>query len=98
MMIAMHNELVIPLSDLESILIECASCGSEVRVKMDAEFKPPTAKVPPPLENCPVCSTRFDSTLRPNIQEFKLALANLKDHSKISLTITPPVDLTRAIH
>jgi len=86
-MVLMHKELLVSLSDLLAISIECPTCHSEIRMKMDAEFKPSMMNVPAPLRNCPVCSTAFDSTLRPNIQSFREALSVLRDHSKISLQI-----------
>ena len=86
-MILMHKELLVSLSDLLAISIECPNCHSEIRMKMDAAFKPAPPRVSPPLENCPVCTTRFDSTLRPSIESFREALSALRDHSKISLQI-----------
>lgn len=86
-MISMHKELLVSLSDLLAISIECPTCHSEIRMKMEAELKPAPARTIPPLESCPVCSAKFDSTLRPNIQGFRESIAALRDHSKISLQI-----------
>ena len=83
----MHRELLISLSDLQAISIECPNCRSEIRVKITAAFVPGEGRIPPPLERCPVCTVKFDSTLRPSIESFREALNVLQEHSKISLQI-----------
>ena len=87
-MFAMHKELLISLSDLEAVSIECSSCHSEVRIRMDAEFKPAQVKAAIPLESCPVCTARFDSTLRPSIENFREAIGILREHSKVTLQVS----------
>jgi hypothetical protein len=82
----MRKQLLVALSDVQCIAVECPNCQSEVRLQIDAQIKFTLDKVLA-LEYCPICKSPYDSTLKMNVINLRDAWKALVAHSKVSLQI-----------
>src|SRR5260370_36241194 len=89
-MYLMVKELVVPISDLQFISIECSACRTSV--SLDMAYTPPKPPPQTPLMHltetpqpnvfqCPVCHAMFDSRVGENIKAFRAIYRGLVDHN-----------------
>jgi hypothetical protein len=75
-MAEMKKELLVSLSDIESICIECCSCHSQIRITPQATLKLNFQK-PAPLIGCPACEVEFGEVLKQRVIALRSALEAL---------------------
>jgi hypothetical protein len=81
--LGVKRELLINISDVKAICIECSSCHSQVRLAIDAKIRPDATA----LSTCPICESRFDSTLAMNIVSFQRSLTVVSSHTVVALQL-----------
>jgi hypothetical protein len=86
-MYMMVKEIVVPISDLRFMAVECSACRTSV--SLDMTYTPPlpepdrlipTEAPPPNIFQCPVCRAMFDSRVGENIKAFRAVYRDLVDH------------------
>lgn len=71
----MQKELLIPIAELRSVVMECAQCRSQII--FDVTFQPPEsiagrrASATPAI--CPTCDSHFDSGIQRAVDLFRSA-------------------------
>ena len=75
-MLTMKRELLIALSDIEALSIECGTCHSQIRVTNAAPIKMTFSKVAP-MEHCPACQSEFGEAFKERLIALRTALATL---------------------
>jgi hypothetical protein len=66
-MICMKKELIASLSDVESVIVECSVCQTQVRVPVRINLVQRDVRLVP-LTQCPACLSPFDSTVLAHIK------------------------------
>ena len=79
-MTGMVSELIIELADIESVVIRCTTCKSQIRVAMGARLGD-NYNAPPALSGCPVCQGILDITLMRAVESFRNAITTLDARS-----------------
>jgi hypothetical protein len=79
-MVTLTSELLVELSDLEHVVIRCASCKGQIRVAAGATLGE-SSNAPPALCWCPVCQAALDSSLMRAVELLRRFLTTLQGHS-----------------
>lgn len=88
-MYLMVKEIVVPISDLRFMSVECSGCHTSVSI--DMIYTPPPPPNPerlmpfqqdpePNIFQCPVCHAMFDSRVADSIKAFRKIYRDLVDH------------------
>ena len=89
-MIAIKKELLISLSDIESICIRCSNpkCKSQIRLSVTMEpIFPDVQDARSAVDCCVACGSDFSAMLRKRIQAMYLALRAMDGSPSISIQV-----------
>ena len=73
-MCAVVRELLVPLSDLQSAVMTCQKCGTDVTFNLLMEYSSPNlanGKTTATPEKCPVCECPFDRRAQESIDALR---------------------------
>jgi hypothetical protein len=87
-MVSMKKEMIASLSDLEAVIVQCASplCKAEIKVPVHAALTHQDSRMVS-LTSCPVCLTNFDSSLVDYVKSFVKSLSAHRGQEKISILL-----------
>lgn len=93
----MTKEVVLSLADLQSLVIECRSCKTQIVLDLYQALPPMTnARPHGHPENCPICSESFDSAMAKGVADFRKAFLglNVLKGGGVRLRLKPQPDLS----
>ncbi len=91
-MCALLSELIVPVSDLHRLAVECGQCKAVTVLDFTARIPREGGAVLPTVVECPVCHRPFHAELKDRIRALGNLLAwmgNLTDES-VSFRVAPP--------
>jgi hypothetical protein len=71
-MLLMLKHVVIPISDLQQLVLKCPQCSTEIPLALDDKGTSKLDQMPAGLY-CPVCAKDLPSTLKGSIDQFRHA-------------------------
>jgi hypothetical protein len=87
-MCAMLKEILVPLSDLQTVVITCTRCKTDITfgLLLEKQNPAPMAKTTATPEMCPVCEVKFDQHAQEAVDALREAYKALMKHKSLTVS------------
>jgi hypothetical protein len=87
-MCSMLKELIVPLSDLQTVVITCSRCKTDITFGLLLEKQNPDAmaKTTATPEMCPVCEVKFDQRAQESVDALREAYKNIVKQKSLTVS------------